>query len=55
MGIKFNKNLNTELNDQIGHYNITTFKGSIFNTAIIRGKSLNKTESNYHFFLPVIT
>ena len=33
MGIPFNKNLNTELNDQIGHYNITTFKGRRYSSS----------------------
>ena len=33
MGIKFNKNLNTELSDQIGHYNITTFKGRRYSSS----------------------
>ena len=27
------KNLNTELNDQIGHYNITTFKGRRYSSS----------------------
>ena len=33
MNIPFNKNLNTELNDQIGHYNITTFKGRRYSSS----------------------
>ena len=33
MNIPFNKNLNTDLNDQIGHYNITTFKGRRYSSS----------------------
>ena len=33
MGIQFNKTINTELNDQVGHYNITTFKGRRYSSA----------------------
>ncbi len=33
MSIPFNKNLNTELKDQIGHYNITTFKGRRYSSS----------------------
>ena len=33
MGIQFNKTINTELNDQVGHYNITTFKGRRYSSS----------------------
>ena len=44
MGIKFNKNLNSDIADQVGHYNITTFKGSRYSSSKIFLKSILKNK-----------
>ena len=53
MGIPFNKNFNTELNDQIGHYSITTFKGrrysssKVFLNPILKNQRLKLMTNTY--------
>ena len=44
MGIKYNKNLNSDLVDQVGHYNITTFKGSRYSSSKIFLKPILKNK-----------
>ncbi len=44
MGINFNKNLNSEMDNQVGHYNITTFKGMRYSSSKVFLKSILKSK-----------